>query len=209
MNRLCTSASRKTLYLLASLFLAELSIMAILMAIHMKGERPFAVFLSSKPGLVFLLAIAGSLVAGAFIICQYLASKRSQSSHFRLIVTMNLITMILVMIIVEVSLRLISHSVKEGEAVNSTVLLPKNWDNIASYFREHLTQDSRPYSYVVYDDLMGWTIGPNRHSTDSLYASSSEGIRAPHKDVTFAESTDKTRIALVGGFRYLRRRSGL
>ena len=210
MNRLCTSASLNTLFPLASLFLGELSIMAIVMAIYIKGERPFAVFLSSKPGLVFLLAIPVSLIAVAFIICQYLTSKRSQSSHFRLIVMMNLITMILVMITIEISLRLISHSVKEGEAVNNTVLLPKKWDKIASNFREHLTPTGIPitfsggwerttsYSYVVYDDLMGWTIGPNRLSADSLYASSSEGIRAPHKEVTFAESTGKTRIALVG-----------
>jgi hypothetical protein len=192
------SVSIKELLLLASLFFLELSILAIVMAIYIKGDRPFAVFLSSKPGLACLLAIPVSLIAGAFIICQYFASKRSQSSHFRLVATMNLITLILVMITVEVSLRLMSHSVKEGEAVNTIVLVPKKWDNIASYFREYLTQGSRPYSYVVYDDLMGWSIGPNRRSADSLYASSSEGIRAPHEDVTFAESTDKTRIALVG-----------
>ena len=198
MNRLCASASRNTLLPLASLFLGELSIMAIVMAIHMKGERPLPVFLSSKPGLVFLLAIPISLIAGALIIYQYLASKRSQSSHFRLIVMMNLITVILVMITLEVSLRLISHSVKEGEAVNGTVLLPKEWDKMVLHFRENPTLRSNPYPYVVYDDLMGWTIGPNRRSADSLYASSLEGIRAPHTDVTFAEATGKTRIALVG-----------
>jgi hypothetical protein len=198
MNRLCTSASRNTLFPLASLFLWELSLMAIVMAIYIKGERPFAVFLSSKSGLVFLLAIPVLLIASAFMICQYLASKRSQSSHFRLIVMMNLITVILIVITVEVSVRLISHSVKEGEAVNGTVLLPKKWDNIASYFRENSTLRSNPYPYMVYDDLMGWTIGPNRRSADSLYASSSEGMRAQHENVSFAESTGKTRIALVG-----------
>jgi hypothetical protein len=207
-NRLCTSASRNTLFPLASLFLAEASIMAIAMAIYIKGERSFTVFLFSKPGLVFLVAIPLLLIAVAFIICQYLASERSRD--FRLIVTMNLITVILMLITTEVSLRLISHSVKEGEAVNNTVLLPKKWDKIVSYFRDHLTPTGTPitfsggwdrpisYSYVVYDGLIGWTIGPNRLSADSLYASSSEGIRAPHKDVTFAESTGKTRIALVG-----------
>src|SRR5688572_21218527 len=182
MNRLCTSASRNTLLPLVSLFLWELSIMAIVMAIYISGDRPFAVFLSSKPGLVCLLAIAVSVIAGAFIVCQYLASKRSQSSHFRLIVTMNLITVILILITVEVSLRLISHSVREGEAVGNIVLVPKKWDNIAMYFREYLSQGSGPYSYVVYDHLMGWTIGPNRRSADSLYASSSEGLRASHED---------------------------
>jgi len=198
MNRICASASRNTLFLLALLFLFELSVMAIVLAIHVKGERSFEVFLSSKPGLVFLPAIAVSLIAGAFIICQYLASKRSQSSHFLLTVMMNLITVILTLITVEVGLRLTSHSVKEGRAIDGVVLVPKQWDKMASYFRENLTLNSNPYPYVVYDEVMGWTIGSNRRSADSLYASSSEGIRALQEDVSFAASAGKTRIALVG-----------
>ncbi|MEO6554858.1 MAG: SGNH/GDSL hydrolase family protein, partial [Nitrospiraceae bacterium] len=56
---------------------------------------------------------------------------------------------------------------------------------------------ARPPFYV-YDDLMGWTVGPNRRSENGLYYSSSERIRAPHEGVSFAQLKEKTRIALVG-----------
>jgi hypothetical protein len=45
---------------------------------------------------------------------------------------------------------------------------------------------------------MGWTVGPHRRSSDGLYWSSSEGIRAPQEGVSFAQLREKTRIALVG-----------
>ena len=80
------SRQKSDLLLLASLFLLELSIAVVPMAIYMKGDRPFTLFLSSKPGTVFLLAVATILVAGAVILHQFLASKRSPSGHFHLIV---------------------------------------------------------------------------------------------------------------------------
>src|SRR5262245_23368615 len=105
----------KDLLLLAALFLEELSITVMAMAIYMKGDRPFAVFLSSKPGAVFLATVAFSLIAGAIIIHQYLASSRSLSSHFSWIVIMNLVIVMLLLITAEIAIRLSSHSSEEGE----------------------------------------------------------------------------------------------
>jgi len=76
--------------------------------------------------------------------------------------------------------------------------VPKSWSKIALYEREFLDQHGDRFSYHVYDDLMGWTIGPNRRSANGLYYSSWEGIRAPREGVSFARSTKKIRIALVG-----------
>jgi hypothetical protein len=109
---------------------------------------------------------------------------------------MNLVTVILILIIVEIAIRTSSHSFKEGEALGDTVLVPKNWQKHALHNRKLL--DHTAGSYLVYDDLMGWTNGPNRRSADGLYWSSSEGLRAPHAGVTFANVEKKTRIAIVG-----------
>ena len=79
--------------LIAALFVFELSVAVILMAIYMKGDRSFAVFLPSKPGMVFLLTIGTLVLAGVALIHQYLAHKRSSSSQFSLLVTMNLVTL--------------------------------------------------------------------------------------------------------------------
>jgi hypothetical protein len=186
------------LRLLASIYLAELSIMLMPMAIYMKGERPFGVFLSSKPGMVFLLAIAVSVITGVVIVRQYRISKLSRSSHFLLMVKMNLVTALLVVIITEITLRISSQSSKDGETVGSTVLKPKNWEKVALWYKKFADRASGPLSYLVYDDFLGWTLGPNRRSADGLYQSSSEGIRAHRAGVSFAEFTGGTRIALVG-----------
>ena len=78
--------------------------------------------------------------------------------------------------------------------------MPKSWEKVAGSFRQLLDRGSSnlPFSLWVYDDLMGWTIGPNRESSNNRYYSSSEGIRAPQKGVSYAKHTDRTRIALVG-----------
>lgn len=189
---------KNDLLLLASLFLLELSIAAMPMAMYMKGDRPFTVFLSSNPGMVFLLAIAVFFIAGAIIGNQYLASKRSPSRRFRLIVTMNLVTVLLMLITGEIAMRILSRSSQEGETIGRVVLMPKSWETVARHYRQLLDQVGGDLSYLVYDDLMGWTVGPNRRSDNGLYRSSSEGIRAPHEGVTFAKIAGKTRIALVG-----------
>lgn len=193
-----TSLLKNDLPLLASLFLLELSIAVMPMAMYMKGERPFAVFLSSRPGMGFLCAIAAFFIGGAVIIHKYLASTRSPLRHFRLIVTMNLVTVLLMLITGEIAMRIMTRSLPTGETLGSRVLIPKNWGQLTLHNRQLLDKaDSLPV-FLVYDDLMGWTVGPNRRSANGLYYSSSEGIRAPHEGVSFAKLTEKTRIALVG-----------
>ncbi|MEO6554342.1 MAG: hypothetical protein ABIO96_07330 [Nitrospiraceae bacterium] len=189
---------KNDLLLLASLFLLELSIAVMPVAMNLKGERPFAVFLSSRPGMVFLLAIAVLFIAGAVIIGLYQVSKRSSSRHFRLIVTMNLVTVLLMLITGEIAMRILSRSSIEGETLGSRVLIPKNWGQLTLHNRQLLDKAGARPTFHVYDDLMGWTVRPNRRSANGLYYSSLEGIRAPHEGVSFAKLTEKTRIALVG-----------
>ncbi len=172
--------------------------MLMAMAIYMKGDRPFAVFLSSKPGVVFLVTIPLSLIAGAVIIHQYVASKRSPSRHFSLIVVMNLVTVMLALLAGEIAIRTISRSSNEVDTVMNAVLLPKDWEKVALYHRGLFDPASSRFPYLVPDDLMGWTVGPNKRSADGLYWISSEGIRAPHVGVSFAKDAGRTRIALVG-----------
>ena len=193
-----TAPPKNDLLLLASLFLWEVAIAAMAMAMYMKGDRSFTVFLSSSPGLVFLLAITVFFIAGAVVIHQYQGCKRSPSRHFHLIVTMNLVTALLILITGEIAMRMLARTTVEGETLGSRVLIPKNWGELTRHNRQLLDEANTRPTFSVYDDLMGWTVGPSRRSANGLYYSSSEGIRAPHEDVSFAELTEKTRIALVG-----------
>ncbi len=192
------SLSRGDLIVCAALLLLELSIAVMSIVLYMKGERPFEAFLSSRPGLAFLCAVFTLLVSSAGIIHLYLTRKRSNLQHFRLIVTMNLITVLLILVTSEVAMRLLSHPSQQGEALGSMVLVPKNWGRVADTNRRLLDEAAARLSYLVYDDLMGWTIGPNRKSANGLYYSSSEGLRAPHEGVSYTNLTGKARIALVG-----------
>jgi hypothetical protein len=111
---------------------------------------------------------------------------------------MNLVTVFLILITGEIAMRIVTRSSPEGETLGSTVLRPKNWETFALHNRKLLERGAGDLSYLVYDNLMGWTVGPNRRSANGLYFSSAEGIRAPHVGVSFAKLTKETRIALVG-----------
>jgi hypothetical protein len=183
--------------------MGELCLSVMAMTMYVKGERPFAVFLQSNPGGVFLLAVVGLLVAGTVIVWPYLASKQASSRRFRLIVMMNLLALLLILLTSEIALRMVARSTPEGETLGSLVLVPKNWETVALHHRQLLDQTAGFLSYLVYDDLTGWTLGPDRQRTIGRhwpvpYWSSSEGIRAPHEGVSFTQLGEKTRITLVG-----------
>jgi len=193
-----TSTPKDDLILLAALFLAELSIVVMSISMYMRGDRSFDIFLSSNPGVVFLLAIAGVLLSGAVIFHQYLVRKRSQLHHYRMVVAMNLITVFLSLATIELTLRAVSRSTSQGVKLLSIELLPKHWEQIALHHRRLLGSESGKFDYVVYDDLMGWTVGVNKQGSDGMYWSSSEGVRAPRAGVNFGKSTGRPQIAIVG-----------
>jgi hypothetical protein len=187
------------LFLLTSLFMGELCLSVMAMAIYMRGERPLAIFLASKPGAVFLLAVVILFTAGAFIVWHISLYHR----QFRLVVTINLVTVLLILITGEITLRILTRSSPEGETLGSVVLRPKNWETVVLHHRQIVNQTAGFLAYLVYDDLMGWTVGPDRHRTTGRYWptpywSSSEGIRAPQEGVSFAQFEGKTRIVLLG-----------
>ncbi len=191
-------SQKQEMLLLTSLFILELALAVMAIALYVKGARPFAVFLSSIPGKALVIAIPVCLLTGVLIVLQYVASRRASSRHFWLVVGLNLMTVILGLFVGEVSVRFGVHSSSEGEVFGTTVLRPKNWDTVSAEYMKLFEQASGYPTYQEYDDVMGWTVGRNKRSADGLYYSSAEGIRAPHQGVSFAEETGKTRIALVG-----------
>jgi hypothetical protein len=188
----------RSMLLLSWFFLLELCIALMAVAIYVKGERPLTVFLSTLPGMLLVVGSTVSMVVGVFIVHCYVVSLRARSRDFRLVLTMNVVMAVIVLTTAEIAVRAGTISSTEGEIWRWRVLVPKNWAKIARYENELLDHQGRRLSYLVYDDLMGWTVGPNRRSANGLYYSSSEGIRAPHEGISFAKATGKTRIALVG-----------
>lgn len=191
-------SQKREVSLLASLFLLELSLAVIALAMYMKGARPFAVFFPSMAGKALVVAIPVCVLTGLVIVLQYIASRRSSVRYFWLVVGLNLMTVIGGLFVGETAVRLGVHSSSEGEVFGTTVLRPKSWETVSAEYRKILEHAAGELSYLEYDDVMGWTVGQNKRSANGLYSSSVEGIRAPHQDVSFAEGTEKTRIALIG-----------
>jgi hypothetical protein len=148
--------------------------------------------------MAFLCGVSALLMAGAMTIRQYFLNRRSSSQHFRLIVTMNLVTVLLMFLTGEIAIRSVSRGSIDGEKLGNVTLKPRSWEALSLRSRQLVQEAGERLPFHVYDNVMGWTVGPNRRSADGLYYSSSEGIRAPHDGVSFARSTEKTRIALVG-----------
>lgn len=189
---------KKELVLFASLLTLEVSLAIMVIAMYMKGERSFSLFLSSTPGTAFLLAVLACVLSGAVIVHQYVISRSASSRNFRMILTMNLLTVMVVLLIGEIVVRVSSHNFSQGEEFGNVLLTPKHWDQITVEYQKMLEQHPGDLAYLTYDNLMGWTVAPNKRSANGLYYSSAEGLRAPHEGVSFAEVPEKTRIALVG-----------
>lgn len=191
-------SQNKEMRLFASLLTLELSLAVMAIALHMKGVRPIAVFLSSIAGKALVVAISVGILTGIIIVLQYVASRRTSSRHFWLVVGLNLITLIVGLFVGEVAVRLGVHTSGEGEIFGTTVLKPKSWITVSAEYQKLLEQASTGLTYLEYDEVMGWTVGLDKRSANGLYYSSTEGIRAPQQGVSFAEVTGKTRIALIG-----------
>lgn len=190
--------SKRDLLLLAVLFLLESGFVVTLKALHMKGERTIEGWILSATGLVFLCAGSVVLLAAAVIVRLYLAHKRSPSRSFRLIVAMNLVTLLLILVTGEIAVRAGSRYYLDGEAFGKVALVPKSWETTRAHYRDIIQKASGDLSYLVYDDKMGWSVGPNRHSANGLYRSGPDAIRVPDEEVTFTISKEKTAIVLVG-----------
>ncbi|MBX3333519.1 MAG: hypothetical protein KF876_05305 [Nitrospira sp.] len=193
-----TPLFKRDLLLLVGLFIFEASFTVIAIALLMKGRRPFQVFLTTRPGLAFLWAVVAFLVGGTLIIIQYRANSRSPSRHFRLVVAMNLLTVMLVVITGELALRAGVRSKFGFEFVGTTMLKPKSWETIRRHLRQVVNRSEGDHAFHTYDELLGWRLGPNRNSADSKYWASTEGLRAPHEGISFRKSVQQTDIALVG-----------
>ena len=191
--------NKQTGQLLTWLFLWEFSIGVMVVMLAMNGDRPLTWFLTSQTGWIILVTLGIGCLATVMIVRQYVTSQREGSLHFRYTVIMNVIMVLTMLMTGEIGARLGATTVRDGEEWRSRVLLPKSWGQVAAFYRQLLSSGGgRRLSYLTYDDVMGWTLGPNRKSANGLYYSSAEGIRAPGEGVSFAKTSSKTRIVLVG-----------
>ena len=193
-----TTLTKRDLLVLGSIFLLEASIVVLLQALHIKGEESFGAFLPRKPGIVFLCASGVLLVSGMICIRRYLEHRRSPSRSFRLIVAMNVITVMLTVVTAEVAVRAVVRNYYGYEAIGTLVLKPKDWGAIKAHYQKLIRKQRGDLSYQVYDPILGWTVGPSRQSANGLYWSTPEGIRGTEGGSSVPRNTEVVDIALIG-----------
>ena len=105
-----------------------------------------------------------------------------------------LTNIVMAFVLGEATIRLLAVQTPAGPTVLDTILLPRSWSDERTRYRDLLKQ--MPTSYWVPDELLGWTVGPNRGS--GMYCSSSEGIRSVAPNIRYADRQPQHRIATVG-----------
>jgi hypothetical protein len=183
-----------------ALYAAEFFLLAMAGAIYRLGDRSLASSLGSAPGIGLVLALLAFLVVAATIARRYLLSRRLDARSFGFTAALNLITVALIFIPVEIALRLLTQSASDAAIFlnTHTVLYPRSWEKAAAINRKILEKASGSLSYLVYDETLGWTVGRDRSGANGLYLSSAEGLRAARRGAVLAGPKTKPRIAIVG-----------
>jgi hypothetical protein len=196
MKSLTKTAPQVDPILLASLYGAEFALVLIGLALNKLAGRPLAAWPSSGAGLAFFAGAAVLVIALALVGRSYLT--RTGSRGFGFTVAMNLITLALVVMPLEIALRVLSRDSADAPIFGDTALLPRSWDKAAEHNRQQMDKAGGTLTYIVYDEALGWTVGPSRRSGDGIHFSSAEGIRAAIPGSVLPKATEKRRIAIVG-----------
>ncbi|GKS62953.1 hypothetical protein YTPLAS72_02570 [Nitrospira sp.] len=172
--------------------------MVMLQALHIKGETSFDVFLPRLSGVAFLCATGVFLVSGTIFVRGYLEHIRLPSGRFRLIVAMNIITVVLTVVIAEIAVRAVARNYYGYEAIGTLVLKPKSWTAVRNHYQNMIREKRGDQLFYVKDSLLGWTLGSSKQSANGLYQSSAEGLRAPGEKSSFLSNIGHVDVALVG-----------
>lgn len=200
MRRRTTNTDSSTnVLLLASLYGAELSAALGLLALFKKGAEPLTTFLDTGSGVYLIGSVIALTIFLLIIIHQYRKSRRKQSRQFSIAVALNLLVVVPVLILAEVSVRILANDTRTGLEFLNVRLLPRDWQAEAHYYQDMLASGrTRKSTIFAPDSLLGWTIAPNTCSEDGMYCSSSEGIRSASAGVSLTGLQPAHRIALVG-----------
>ncbi len=193
---------------IVALFALEGSGVLALLALYKKGEREFSAFLQSNAGVFFVIGLVIFAVATGWISRACILSFRDRNAWrmVQLTVTMNLLTIFLVLGCSELAIWVLVKRTPQGDTVNGLLLLPKPWDRVRAHYLAiwEKASGNQQYglasgdSYWVYDQDLGWSIGPNRRSANGLYFSNSQGLRAPQPGKSFSLPHAASLIAVLG-----------
>jgi hypothetical protein len=183
--------------LLGSLYVGELCAVLVVLALYrLANKATVSSFPSSWTGLLCLASGLGLLLSGLMVIIEFRRRRLSELRPFALTVAVNLVIVVLSVGSGELAIRLLSSNTESGVRLGSILLYPRKWEDLVS--RHLAVLHHTATNILVFDELLGWTVGPNRTAGEGLYFSSREGLRSPKPGIAFADRSTSCRIALVG-----------
>lgn len=111
---------------------------------------------------------------------------------------MNVIVVASLLLVTEGAVRLAVERKWIGEELGGHLLYPRQWEHVAIRYREVLAKAQTKPTYIISDEVLGWTIGPARTSENGQYFSSVEGLRSATAGVSLKQNSPGCRIAVVG-----------
>lgn len=152
--------------LLTCLYILEFSLLLTAMAIYKKGERSCLDFLAAQSGRVLLVGLL-AVGASTMVIVFYLRRRAPGGARrFGVTLILNLWSVVAGIAAMEVVIRVFAVTTPAGPVFANTLLLPRSWEDVAARNRAILTRASREGSFLVFDEELGWTVGPSRRSKE-------------------------------------------
>jgi hypothetical protein len=148
--------------LLLALWAVEGSALVAALAIYKKGAHPLGSFLLTPAGETLVAAAVAFAVASLWGVL-LVQRNRAQLGPS---IALNLASVALAASAADITIRLLSVETPEGPMFANTLLLPRSWEAIAARNRDALARAGADGSFLVADEQLGWTIAPNRTSSD-------------------------------------------
>jgi hypothetical protein len=188
---------------------SEAAIFLALVSLYRAATKPDVwSFLLSNPGWIFLCSSIIIVFSIGWAIRTVRNCVPTNKKYVFVAIGMNLVMLVLTLGSTEIVARLLSKQTAAGETVLGVILYPKQWSQVAAYYKKVIDEIANAKNYVAYDRILGWTPAPFRSDRTGLYLSSSEGLRSPRVGMSFADLRTRhskvsdqpasVRIALIG-----------
>ncbi len=178
---------------------------------HRLAGNPFGALATSLRGGIALGAVACAAACAVglavVILREFFSLRRTSPRRLAFVFFSNLMVVAFLAIVGELAVRFLATATARGPVFAGFPLRPRLWEEVVAYYRPLVEKSAAPDLYLVRDDLLGWSVGKARRSSNGLYFSSAEGIRSGRDGVAFAPDPapgpgpgprPRRRIALVG-----------
>ncbi|MGQ0811834.1 MAG: SGNH/GDSL hydrolase family protein [Nitrospiraceae bacterium] len=187
------------LVLVAALYLWQLSALLVVITLYRLATKGgVGSFLTSLPGVACLAALLILCVSITVIFHRLRYSLRAGSRLTLLTLIMNLVVVVLLCLACELTIRFLSVQTTMGAVIGDTLLPPREWRDVAVHYSGILRKAASRDTFLVYDDMLGWSPGSNRRSENGRFFSSVEGLRSPRPGVRYNDHPSACRVAVFG-----------